>query len=170
MKEMAIYIYPYRHCFTHLRKPILLGFLVLSGCSYFERPSEHARHLARSPAKSSKYRHEEVGKASWYGPGFQGKLTANGERFDQDKMTAGSRNLPLGTVVEVTNLKNRKKVKVKINDRGPWVRGRTLDLSRGAAEKLGMVKTGVAPVKIKISYKPSSHKKRIHRKHRRRPQ
>ena len=138
-----------------LMKPLLISHLALSGCAYFEHRPEHVRHLPRSTAKSYKYRHEEVGKASWYGPGFQGKRTSSGETFDQNKMTAGSRNLPLGTVVEVTNLKNNKMIDVKINDRGPWVKGRAIDLSRGAAEKLGMVKTGVAPVKIKVKSKPA---------------
>jgi len=153
-----------RPLFSGLAKPVLIGVLALSGCTYFQRPA----HVPRRAEESIKYRHKETGKASWYGPGFQGKPTASGEIFDQEKLTAGSRSLPLGTVVEVTNLKNRKKVEVKINDRGPWVRGRTIDLSRAAAANLGMVKTGVAPVRIKIKSKGHLHKRHRHIKHRRR--
>jgi rare lipoprotein A len=134
--------------FSHV--PFLIGLLALSGCTYLEPPSEPARHLPKQTKESSKYQHKEVDKASWYGPGLQNKRTASGEIFDQNKLTAGSRRLPFGTVVEVTNLKNGKRVEVKINDRGPWVRGRTIDLSRAAAKKLGMIKTGVAPVEIRI--------------------
>ncbi len=154
-----------RHWLYQLVKLLLIGHLSLSGCAFFEHRPEHVRRLPRSTKETSKYQHKEFGKASWYGPGFQGKRTASGEIFDQDKLTAGSRNLPLGTVVEVTNLKNRKKVEVKINDRGPWVKGRTIDLSHAAAKNLGMEKTGVAPVKIKVKFKPALHKRHTHRKH-----
>lgn len=150
--------------FSRLGNSVLIGALALSGCTYFQR---HA-HPPGRVAEPSKYPHEQTGKASWYGPGFQGKRTASGETFDQDELTAGSRTLPLGTVVEVTNLKNRKKVKVRINDRGPWVRGRTIDLSRAAAARLGMVKTGVAPVRIKVKSKGHLHKRHRHIRHRRR--
>jgi rare lipoprotein A len=90
-----------------------------------------------------------VGVASWYGPGFHGQSTASGEIYNQNALTAAHRTLPLGTRVEVTNLSNGKSVQVRINDRGPYVRGRSIDLSRGAARKLGMVKSGVSKVRIK---------------------
>jgi rare lipoprotein A len=153
---------------AQLAKPLLISLLALSGCTYFNRPSEHFRPSPKTTKESSKYQHKEVGKASWYGPGFQGKQTASGEMFDQNKLTAGSLSLPLGTVVEVTNLKNNRKVEVKINDRGPYVKGRTLDLSRAAGDKLGMMRTGVAPVKIKVKSKPALHKTHTHRKHKQR--
>ena len=102
---------PIRHS-TH-RYGYLIGLLVLSGCTSFTRPSEHVRHVPKTTGESSKY--QQVAKASWYGPGLQGKPTASGEIFDQNKLTAGSRDLPLGTVVEVTNLKNHRKVEVKLN-------------------------------------------------------
>lgn len=92
--------------------------------------------------------HTEVGEASWYGPGFHGKKTANGEIFDQTKLTAAHPSLPLGTKAEVTNLNNDKKVEVTINDRGPYVDDRVIDVSRAAARKLDMDKDGIAPVKI----------------------
>jgi len=91
---------------------------------------------------------QQVGKASWYGPRFHGKKTASGKRFNQHALTAAHRRLPLGTRVKVTNLKNGKTVKVKINDRGPYYGGRIIDLSRAAAERLSM--DGVARVKIEV--------------------
>jgi rare lipoprotein A len=92
----------------------------------------------------------QVGVASWYGPGFHGRLTASGERFDQQAMTAAHRKLPLGTRVKVTNLENDRFVIVEINDRGPYIRGRVLDLSKGAARSLGMVEDGLAEVRIEV--------------------
>jgi rare lipoprotein A len=138
------------HWVSQTTGPLLIGLIALSRCTRLERPGETVRHFHEPTAASSEYQRREVGKASWYGPGFQNKRTASGEVFDQNKLTAGSRTLPLGTVVEVTNLKNGKRVQVKVNDRGPRVRGRTIDLSRAAAKKLGTVKTGVTPVKTKV--------------------
>jgi rare lipoprotein A len=149
-----------------MKKPFLIGLLALSGCTYVERPSEPVSYAPKKADGSSKYHHQEVGKASWYGPGFQNQRTANGEMFDQNKLTAGSRHLPLGSVVEVTNLKNGKRVQVTINDRGPWVKGRAIDLSRAAAERLGMVKAGLAPVKITVVAKRAfRHRHRHKRQH-----
>lgn len=91
----------------------------------------------------------EQGKASFYADFFQGRQTANGETFRQRKMTAAHRTLPFGTKVRVKNLKNGKTIKVKINDRGPFVDGRIIDLTKKAARKLGMVNDGVVPVEIK---------------------
>lgn len=90
----------------------------------------------------------EVVRASWYGPGFANRKTADGERFNPNALTAASRTLPLGSVVRVTNLKNGRSVDVRINDRGPYVRGRGLDLSRRAAQDIGMTRTGVAAVRV----------------------
>ncbi len=90
------------------------------------------------------------GIASWYGPGFHGKKTASGETFDQFAMTAAHRKLPLGTQVLVTNLHNGRKVEVEINDRGPFVHGRIIDLSKAAAQTLKLTKAGIAPVRIDV--------------------
>lgn len=90
------------------------------------------------------------GKASWYGPGFHGRLTANGERYNQNALTAAHRSLPFGTRVRVTNLNNGRSVVVRINDRGPFIRGRIIDLSAAAAHNLGMVHHGVVPVNIQV--------------------
>lgn len=93
---------------------------------------------------------EQVGTASWYGPRFHGQKTANGEVFNQNKLTAAHRTLPLGTTVEVTNVTNGKSVEVKINDRGPFVNGRVIDVSGAAAVRLGMKETGLARVQIEV--------------------
>ncbi len=90
----------------------------------------------------------QVGIASWYGPGFHGKKTASGEIYNMYKLTAAHKTLPLGTYVRVINLENGKEVVVKINDRGPFVPGRIIDLSYAAAKKIGMLKKGTARVKI----------------------
>ena len=90
------------------------------------------------------------GEASWYGPGFHGRLTANGERYNQNAMTAAHRSLRFGTRVKVTNLNNGRSVILRINDRGPYVKGRVIDVSAAAARSLGMIKTGVAPVRVTI--------------------
>ncbi len=92
----------------------------------------------------------ETGGASWYGGKFQGRRTANGEIFDTNKFTAAHKTLPFNTIVEVTNLNNNKTVLVRINDRGPFVEGRIIDLSRAAAEKIGLVGKGVTRVEVKI--------------------
>jgi len=97
---------------------------------------------------------EQRGKASWYGPGFHGKKTANGEIYDQNELTAAHRTLPLGTEVAVTNVKNGRSVAVEINDRGPYVGGRVIDLSRAAAIELGMKEKGLAPVNIEAESLP----------------
>jgi rare lipoprotein A len=90
------------------------------------------------------------GKASWYGPGFDGRLTANGETFDQQEMTAAHPHLEFGTKVKVTNLQNGRSVVVRINDRGPFIRDRIIDLSAAAARALNMMSSGVAPVRLTI--------------------
>ena len=90
----------------------------------------------------------QVVTASWYGPGFHGQETASGETFDQHALTAAHRTLPLGTEAKVTNLETGQSVTVTINDRGPYVPGRQLDLSQAAAKQIGLTKKGVAKVKI----------------------
>jgi rare lipoprotein A len=90
----------------------------------------------------------ETGVASWYGPKFHGKLTASGEVFNQEKFTAAHQTLPWGSRVKVTNLANGKSVDVRINDRGPFGKGRIIDLSRAAARALGMVGRGLTTVRV----------------------
>jgi len=100
----------------------------------------------------------QKGLASWYGPDFHGKLTSNKEIYNMHALTAAHKTLPFGAYVRVTNLNNGKSVVVRINDRGPFVKGRIIDLSYSAAKKLGMDITGVAPVKIKVLKKYSPKK------------
>lgn len=93
---------------------------------------------------------KERGYASWYGDGFHGRPTASGEIYDQNKMTAAHRVLPLGSVVRVTNAENGRAVEVMINDRGPFVNGRIIDLSLAAAERVGIVEAGTSPVWLEV--------------------
>jgi rare lipoprotein A len=95
-------------------------------------------------------RSTSVGVASYYSNALRGRKTASGERYDPSKLTAAHKSLPLGTVVKVTNLSNNKQVVVKINDRGPYVRGRIIDLSYSAARQLGMLKDGMTKVKVEV--------------------
>src|SRR5881397_510403 len=119
-----------RACWLGILAVVGLG---LSGCSLFRREAPPA---------------EQVGVASWYGAELQGKRTASGERFAADALTAAHPSLPLGIRVRVTNLANGRSAVVRINDRGPFVGGRALDVSRGAARALGILGTGTARVRI----------------------
>lgn len=92
----------------------------------------------------------ETGIASWYGPQHQGRRTADGGRFDMRKLTAAHRRLAFGTVVRVTNLATGRMVKVRVNDRGPYIKGRIIDLSAAAGEALGIDEDGVAPVRLEV--------------------
>lgn len=92
----------------------------------------------------------DTGVASWYGSKFHGKLTANGETYNMNDMTAAHRSLPFNTIVKVTNLDNGKSVRVRINDRGPYVDNRIIDLSREAARRIDMENAGVANVRIEL--------------------
>jgi rare lipoprotein A len=90
------------------------------------------------------------GTASWYGPGFFGNRTANGEVYQPGTMTAAHRTLPFGTRVRVTNLHNGRSAVVRINDRGPFTGNRVIDLGHGAAQELGLVSSGLAPVRLEV--------------------
>lgn len=96
------------------------------------------------------WKQEMEGIASWYGADFDGKLTANGEVYDMDAMTAAHKTLPLGSVVRVNNLDNGKSAEVRINDRGPYVKGRIIDLSKAAAHAIGMGNNGTAHVRLDL--------------------
>jgi rare lipoprotein A len=99
------------------------------------------------------------GIASWYGDDFQGNETASGETFNMNALTAANPNLPLGTRVRVTNLRNRRSLVLRINDRGPFIRGRLLDVTRAAARLLGFARSGRARVRIEVlpSHSQSPH-------------
>lgn len=98
------------------------------------------------------------GIASWYGPGFHGKMTANGEIFNQHALTAAHRKYRMGSTVRVTNTANGKSVDVCINDRGPYHGNRVIDLSKEAARRIGMLGSGTARVKLQVLHKPSSYR------------
>jgi len=103
-----------------------------------------------STNKKQQHKHELRGEASWYGPCCQGKRTANGEIFNQNDMTAAHKTLPFNTKLKVTDLKTGRSVIVRVNDRGPYAKGRIIDLSKKAAEKLGIKEKGHASVKLEI--------------------
>jgi rare lipoprotein A len=116
--------------------------LLLGGCASSDA-------LPSSTPRLKKNKVEE-GIASWYGPGFHGKTTASGEVYDMNAMTAAHRTLPIGTLVEVRNLANGRTVVARINDRGPWIRGRIVDVSLGAAQLLGFDRVGTARVRLTV--------------------
>lgn len=101
------------------------------------------------------YSYDQTGIASWYGPNFDGRRTANGEIFDMTKMTAAHRTLPLPSIVQVTNLENGRQIILRVNDRGPFARGRIIDLSRKSARRLGFARRGTAKVRVRILAKES---------------
>ncbi len=103
----------------------------------------------RYVVKQNSKNYVEQGTASWYGKRFHRKRTSSGERYNMYKLTAAHKTLPLSTYVLVTNLKNGRQVVVKVNDRGPFISNRLIDLSYAAAKKLGMIGLGTAPVEVK---------------------
>ena len=119
-----------------------LGLFLHQGCTTAPRP------IDRFPGYPIGF--VERGMASWYGPGFHGNKTANGERYDMHKLTAAHRTLPLGSVAVVHSLTSGRHVTVRINDRGPFARGRILDLSLAGAQALGMVGNGTDEVELRV--------------------
>ena len=117
---------------------VFMAALIIAGCTVGAAPG--------SPARAAGY--DLTGKASWYGARYHGRTTASGTRFDMNAMTAAHRTLPFGTRVRVTNLANRRSVVLTINDRGPYAGGRIIDVSKRAAEILGMVRKGVVRVRV----------------------
>ena len=115
---------------TRPSRPVALAGVVL-GCTL---------GAASAPAKEAKP--IQTGAASWYGPGFHGKRTANGERFNTHALTAAHKTLPFGTQLRVTNERTGRSVVVRINDRGPYARGRVIDLSKAAADAVGILSVG----------------------------
>lgn len=113
-------------------------------------PAGRPAHAVRGGADRGGRSHALTGRASYYGPGFHGKKTANGETFDMHAMTAAHKTLPFGTRVRVENTDNGKSVVVRINDRGPYKKGRIIDLSFGAGRKIGLDVSGVAHVRLEI--------------------
>jgi rare lipoprotein A len=125
--------------------------VALTGCARTAKTK-----VPSSPVRPAKIGSTETGIASWYGHPYHGRRSASGEIYDMEQFTAAHRTLPFGTWLEVTNLQNRKVVDVRINDRGPFVDGRIIDLSLAAARTIDMVGPGTARVKLKVIAGPSS--------------
>jgi rare lipoprotein A len=128
---------------------LVSSLAVLTGCA--RKTSAHVP----SSVKPAPIGTTETGIASWYGIPYHGRRSANGEIFDMEKLTAAHRTLPFDTWVEVTNLENKKRVDVRITDRGPFVKGRIIDLSQAAAREIDMLTAGVVRVKLKVIKKPT---------------
>ncbi len=125
----------------------LLSLGIFFGISASEASVAHALAVVlRTPIQLE----ATIGKASFYGKKFHGRQTANQERFDQNALTAAHRTLPFGTIVRVTNLENGRSVQVRINDRGPFIDGRIIDLSKKAAKDLHMLTAGVVTVLVEV--------------------
>ncbi len=130
--------------------PAVLLLIAIVGCSSSVRYAAGPGTGPQPRTGNERVREGFTGTASYYGPGFHGKQTANGERFDMHAMTAAHKTLPFNTRLRVTNTDNGKSVIVRINDRGPYKRGRVLDLSKGAAQALGMLTSGTARVRCEV--------------------
>ena len=164
-----------RHSSNNLREfcvlTLILGLFVVQGCSTLSRdqqpqvppfgsqPGAVTTPGSDRSAKIESHKDDKggstvqpahIGEASWYGPGLEGKKTASGEIFDDSKLTAAHKTIPLGSKAKVTNLTNGKTVEVQINDRGPFIDGRMVDLSQAAAKALGMIDRGTARVQIDL--------------------
>src|SRR5687768_7849778 len=116
-------------------------------------PAPWEPELPRADMPTSR---DEFGIASWYGEWHHGKETANGESFDQWALTAAHPTLPLGSYVDVTNVDNGQQVRVRVNDRGPYIGGRVLDLSRGAAQRIGQLGAGLFHVRVRVIAEPNA--------------
>lgn len=127
------------------RKPvIIILFIIMTGLSFMifgENKTDNNRSLVEFIDKG-------IMKASWYGPGFHGRKTANGEIYDQSLFTAAHKSIKFGTILKITNIKNQRAVIVRVNDRGPYIKGRQLDVSKAVAYELDFVHTGVTKLKV----------------------
>lgn len=132
----------------------------MTGCTSYVRFSSESEESIVEAAKNEDVDKTQpdadvfYGKASYYADKFHGRETASGEKYNKIEFTAAHRTLPFGTIVEIENLQNDRTVQVRINDRGPFKSGRVIDVSRAAAEALGMVRSGVVDVKVEIIEKP----------------
>jgi rare lipoprotein A len=154
-----------------LALPIMTALLLLAGCTATRHPPPLVAGEQPVPPGGGKgvykigspyqvdgvwyypaedFNYDETGIASWYGEAFHGKYTANGEVFDLNAVTAAHKTLPMPSIVEVTNLENGRRIQVRVNDRGPFIRGRVIDLSRRSAQLLGFEPQGTAKVRVRI--------------------
>jgi rare lipoprotein A len=152
------------------RRTLFLGLVLLLGACSEARLAMHATKVGNDASQlpgvykvgnpyqingiwyypAEDFNYDETGIASWYGPGFHQKTTANGETFDQNDVTAAHRTLPMPSLVRVTNLDNGRVLVVRVNDRGPYAQGRIIDLSRRSAQLLGIENKGTASVRVQI--------------------
>lgn len=132
----------------HLRTLKINALVIILTALFLFNPINSKNSSLNAKTKNDGIGFTQSGIASWYGPGFQGRKTASGERFNTHDMTAAHKTLPFGSIVKVTNQENGKSVVVKINDRGPYIKGRIIDLSHAAKEELGM--GGLADVIIEV--------------------
>jgi rare lipoprotein A len=136
---------------ARLARAILSAFacavwlLAATACAHHKRSARTARVTPAPPVGWT-----ETGLASWYGEPYNGRRAANGEIYDMDQLTAAHRTLPFGAIVRVANLTNSKRVEVRITDRGPFIEGRIIDLSRAAARQIDLIRPGVARVRLEI--------------------
>lgn len=132
----------------------LVGFTIATNEREFSNSLVLAEEFAPVPNRGSdnsttiEYKDRGTMRASWYGPRFHGRFTANGEVYDQNAMTAAHKSMKFGTILRITNPRNNKSVIVRINDRGPYIPGRQIDLSKAVAEELDVIKNGVKKLKI----------------------
>ena len=140
-----------------LRRPFYAGSTLIAACCAIAAGcGKHATAHAPVAPKPAPIGWTQTGIASWYGVPYDGRRTSDGEVFDMRAMTAAHRKLPFNTWLEVTNLRNGKTVEVRINDRGPFVDGRIIDLSMGAAQKLDMLLEGIQKVRLKVIKPPAA--------------
>ena len=138
-------------------RKLVIGCAV-AGLIALSPKSEARSSLSSLPPRPSVVPKEaaETGEASWYGEEFEGNTTASGEAYDSNGLTAAHPSLPFGTTVRVTNLNNRKNILLRINDRGPYIGRRLIDVSWSAAKRLGFIDTGTTPVRVEVVARPSS--------------
>jgi len=131
-------------------RPVLAAVLLLSLAACARRSAAPAPRLEPESPLAGAGEVVQTGEASWYGGDFHGRLTADGEVYDMHKLTAAHPDLPFHTLLEVENLENGRRVLVRVNDRGPFLKGRIIDLSLKAAQRLGMAETGTARVRLRL--------------------
>ena len=135
-----------RACLSFPAMMVVAGMLAMAGCARVtEGPPDPGERAASCPGAAD---YDERGVASWYGKSHHGRRTASGEAFDMNKLTASHRWLPFGTRITVTNLANGRSATLVVNDRGPYAKGRILDVSRRAARDLGFLDAGVTRVRV----------------------
>jgi rare lipoprotein A len=131
---------------------VTLGLVAACEGPRASRPSSEREEAVKAEARTEKPRaprdYLDEGLASYYGPGLEGRPTASGEKLSLEALTAAHRTLPFGTCLRVVNMENGRSVRVRVNDRGPFVKGRIVDVSLAAAKRLGMVEKGLARVRI----------------------